>query len=335
MKRLVFLSLVVGAFACGNKAKGPPLAPLPPDKVEEPKVAEPAKVEEPPARPVPVGPLDIKIAPRLATVKLVNPGRGKRMSLKVLPKAGATQRVELALDFSVTQALAGSTDPADTQVDQVPTVVLAGKAETKTAAADGAEFRITIDKTDAVEIKDAKVPMDKFRAVLTSTVGLTIDGKVGANGATGEIAMHLDKQGEASAQVLDLVRLTLPSWPALPAEPVGVGAKWQATTLYKLADRLDVTSVTDFEVVAFKAGVWTVKGTTKVAGADQMMQGGKITKILGTGNYEIEFTDGQLFPTFKTRTETTFTAAEAEPKSPNPPRIEFKIVVAGSVTAKT
>ncbi len=334
MKRLVVLSLV-GAIACGGKANGPPLAPLPPDKVEEPPKVEEPKVEEPPVRPVPVGPLDVKIAPRATTVKLISPGRGKRMPLKVSPKAGGTQEVELAFDFSVTQALAGSSDPNDTQIDLVPTVVLGGKAETKAAATDGAEFRITIDKTDALENKDAKVPMDKFKAVLATTVGLTLDGKVAANGATSEIAMHLDKQGEASAQVLDLVRLTMPSWPALPTEPVGVGAKWQATTLYKLADRLDVTSVTDYEVVSFKAGVWNVKGTTKVTGADQMMQGGKITKITGTGSYELTYTDGQLVPSFKTRVETTFSASEAEPKAPNPPRIEFKIVVGGAVTAKT
>jgi hypothetical protein len=333
MKRFVLLTLVL--VACGPKTKGPELAPLPPDdKVDATQQADPPKVEEPPARPVPVGPLDLKIESRKVTAKLLKPGTGKRMPLKVAAKQGATQPVELAFDFSVTQSLAGSTDPNDTQVDLVPTVVLSGKAEAKTAAADGSEFRITVDKTDALETKDSKVPMDKFREVLTSTVGLTIDGKVAANGAVGEIAMHLDKQGEASAQVLDLVRLTLSPWPTLPAEPLGVGGKWQTTSSYKLADRLDVTAVTEFEVVSFKAGVWTIKGTTKMSGADQMMQGGKITKIAGTGTHELTFTDGQLFPTYKSRVETTFSASEAEPKAPNPPRIEFKIGVGGSVTAK-
>jgi hypothetical protein len=336
MKRLALVSLLVGAIACGNKAKGPPLAPLPPDdKVEEPpKPADPPKVEEPPARPIPVGPLDLKIAPRTTTVKLINPGRGKRMPLKVSPKAGGAQEVELALDFGVTQSLAGSTDPDDTQVDIVPTVVLSGKAETKAVAADGAEFSLAIDKADAIEIKDAKVPMAKFREVLASTIGLQISGKIGTTGATGEILMHLEKQGEASAQVLDLVRLTLPSWPPLPKEPVGLGAKWKATTELKLADRLDVKLITDYEVTAFKAGVWTIKGTTKVTGADQMMQGGKITKIAGTGTAEVTFTDGLMFPTFKQRVETTFSASEAEPKAPNPPMIDFKIAIGAAVTAK-
>ena len=337
MKRLALVSVLVGVVACGNKVKGPPLAPLPPDdKVEElPKPDPTPKVDEPPARPVPVGPLDLKIAPRTITVKLVNPGRGKRLPLKVAPKQGGTQTVELALDFGVTQSLAGSTDPEDTQVDLVPTVVLSGKAEAKTVAADGAEFVLAIDKADAIEVKDAKVPMAKFREVLASTVGLQISGKIGSNGATGEITMRLEKQAEASAQVLDLVRLTLPAWPPLPTEAVGVGAKWQATTEFKLADRLDVKSITDYEVTAFKAGVWTIKGTTKVTGADQQMQGGKISKIAGSGTVELTITDGQMFPTFKQRLETTFSASEAAPKEPNPPRIDFKIVIGAAVTAKS
>lgn len=336
MKRFLYVSLVVGVFACGGTQKGPELAPLPPDKVDElPKPEDPPKVEEPPARPVPTGPLDLEIEPRASTVKLVKPGTGKRVPLKVTAKQGTSQQVELALDFAVSQSLAGSTDPNDTQIDLVPTVVLVGKGETKAATTDGADFRITIEKTDAVEHKDAKVPMDKFREVLTSTVGLTLDGKVAPNGSTGKIAMHLDKQGEASAQVLDLVRLTFPAWPAFPTEAIGVGAKWQATSSYKLADRLDVTAVTDFELVSFKGGVWTIKGTTKVTGADQMMQGGKITKIVGTGTHELTVTDGQLFPSYRSRIETTFSASEAEPKAPNPPRIEFKIVVGGSLSAKS
>lgn len=333
MKRLVCLVAVV---ACA-KSSGPPLAPLPPDEPVDPLPtpdAAPPPIEEPPPRPVPVGPLDVPVVPKLATVKLVNPGRGRRVPIKVAPKQGATQTVELVFDFGVTQSLAGSTDPQDTQVDVVPSVVLTGKAEAKTAAADGAEFAIAIEKTDAREAKDAKVPMDKFREVLASTVGLQISGKVAPNGSTGEVALHLEKQGEASAQVLDLVRLTWAGWPALPKEPLGVGAKWQATTPFKLADRLDVIATTDFEVVSYKAGVWTIRGATKVKGDDQLMQGGKISKITGAGTFDLTFTDGQLFPTFKTTLETTFSASEAEPKTADPPRIEFKIATGAAITVK-
>ncbi|MBA3453039.1 MAG: hypothetical protein H0T42_08100, partial [Deltaproteobacteria bacterium] len=113
-----------------------------------------------------------------------------------------------------------------------------------------------------------------------------------------------------------------------PKEPVGVGAKWQSTTTAKLADKLDVTQVTDYELVAQKGTTWTIKGKTKVTGTDQKMQGGDISAIKGSGTSEATITDGMLFPTYKTMLETQFTAAEAG-KS-----MQFALKVGGSVNAK-
>jgi hypothetical protein len=323
---LLVVLLVVG---CGNKAKGPPLAPLPPDKPdEEPKAkVEPPK-QEPAPRPVPVGPLEMKIPAKAVTVKLVKPGTGKRVAARIAPKAGGKAQVEFALDFGVTQSVG-----TESQADIVPTVVLSGTADVTAADKDGAEIAIKVEKTDAREVSGIRVPMDKFKEVLASTIGLKISGKIGGTGGTGEVTMFLEKQGEASAQVLDLVRLTLPAWPALPTEPIAPGAKWQATMNTKLADRLDVTMVTDYELVSVKGAVWTIKGTTKITGADQMMQGGKITKIVGTGTTEVTLTDGAL-PSYKHAIEATFTASEADPKAASPASLNFKIQVAGAVTAK-
>jgi hypothetical protein len=91
--------------------------------------------------------------------------------------------------------------------------------------------------------------------------------------------------------------------------------------------------VTEYELVSVKGAVWTIKGTTKITGADQMMQGGKITKILGKGTTEVTLTDGTL-PTYKHAIEATFTASEADPKAPQQASLDFKITIAGAVTAK-
>jgi hypothetical protein len=333
----VLLLLVATLFACGNKSKGPQLAPLPPDNppVVAEKPAEP-KPAEPPAPPVPTGPLEVKIAATQTTVKLVSPGRGKRVPLRLTAKPGAKQQVELALDFGLTQS-AGT----ESQSDLVPTVELAGDAEVKAVDKDGtAGYTLTITRTDAREVAGTKVPLDKFKQILASTTGLVFAGTVSPTGATGEVTMRLEKQGEASAQVLELVRLTLPSWPAFPTESVAPGAKWKATTNTKLADRLDVTQVTDYELVSYKGNVWTIKGTTKVTGADQIMQGGKITKIAGKGTSEITLADGALYPNHKTALEATFTATEADPPDVKPDpatpkaKLDFNIKIGATVTAK-
>jgi hypothetical protein len=340
MIRVSILAVVLAA--CGNKAKGPELAPLPPDNpVAETKPD--AAVEEPPevpVRPVPIGPLQVTLPGPTFTVKLVNGGKGKKTPLKLSAKAGGKQEIELALDFGITQSAdvpnAEGKLERQSQADIVPTVVLGGNAEVAAVEPDGrATYALTITKTDARAVANSQVPVDKFRPILESVIGLKLSGSVGANGATGDTKLDLEKQAEASAQVIELVGLTLPPWPPLPAEPIGEGAKWTATRALKLAGRLDVTQTTDYQLVSYKNGTWTIKGTTKITGADQTMQGGKITKITGTGTTEVTLVDGALFPTHKSVLAATFTASEPDPKPDTKvAKLDFLVNIGSAVTAK-
>jgi hypothetical protein len=107
-----------------------------------------------------------------------------------------------------------------------------------------------------------------------------------------------------------------------------VGAKWQSTTVAKLADRLDVTQTTDYELVAHQGTTWTIKGTTKVTGKDQAIEDSKISQISGTGTSETTIADGALYPTHKSSVETQFTASEKGASA------QFVIKVGGAVTPK-
>jgi hypothetical protein len=328
MKRASVLLLVVGV-AC-SKNQGPPLSPLPPDQPQEPMVKKDddgdKKPVEPPVRPAPTGPLDAKITYPTPTVKLVKPGTGKRAKLVVVAKPGAKQAVEIALDFGVIRSIG---DDSDTDI--APTIVLGGDA-TVTGAAG--EWAIAVTKLAALDTPNVKVPIDKFREVLQNTKGVAISGKVAANGQTGEVALHVDNQAELGAQILDLVRLTLPAWPVVPAEPIGQGAKWTVTASTKFAD-LDVAITTEYEVVSLKGTEWTIKGTTKLTGPEQMAQGGKISKLTGAGSVELVWNQGTLFPSkHVTKIETTFVATEAEPKGAVAATLDFKIRAGAAITAK-
>jgi hypothetical protein len=140
--------------------------------------------------------------------------------------------------------------------------------------------------------------------------------------------MRIEKPTEMSASALELIRMTLPTFPVLPTEPIGVGAKWQATTTAKLADKLDVTQVTDYELVAHKGATWTIKGKTKVTGTDQDVgDGAKISAIKGTGTTEATLVVGALYPTSKASLETEFTAT-----GPDKSQLQFALKVGGTVT---
>lgn len=317
MRRLLLLILVA---ACGGTSKPAPTAPLP---GESKAPAPPAAKAEPTAQPKPAppsGPVEVKIPAVATTVKVVSGGKGKKEALRYTVKQGAKQAVELAMDFSGKQ---------DTEEQVVPTIVLIGEAETRSVDKDGnAEYTVTVTGTDARTVTGSQVPVEKFKAVLGSLAGLTIGGTLGTTGVAGDVTLRIEKPQENAADTLELLRLTFPTLPVLPKEAVGVGAKWQSTTSTKLADRLDVTQITDYELVAHSGSTWTIKGTTKVSGKDQDIEDSKVSAISGSGTSETTIAAGVLYPTHKALLETQFKAQDKDKLS------QFVIKVGGAVTPK-
>jgi hypothetical protein len=321
MNRLSLFLLV--AAACGGASKPAPTTPIP----DDPKTAAaaPAPAPEPapaapPAPPPPAPPLDVKIPAQQTTVKLVTPGKGKKEAIRYALKAGGKQSVELALDFSGKQ---------DTEEHTVPTIVLAADAETKAVKDGTAEYTFTVTGTDArANAAAADIPLDKFRQVLGVLVGLQVNGSFGASGTAGDVTLHMEHPPRGFEQALELIRVTLPRVPSLPTEAVGVGAKWQATTAAKVADRLDVTQTTDYELVAHKGTTWTIKGTTKVVGKEQSIETAKVSGIAGTGTTEATIDSSQIYPTVKSTLETEFTASDKDKSA------KYAIKVGSAVTPK-
>ncbi len=325
------IAVSAALVACGGKSRPAQLAPLPDDAkpAAEPKdaSAEP-KVSEAPAPPAPpappAGPIEIKIPAQQTTVKLVSKGKGKLAPLRYAGKAGGKQQVELALDFASTETLG-----SDKNEVVIPTIVLVGEAETKAVDKDGrADYAITVSSMDARAVAGAQVPPDELKQRLTSLSGLVIGGSVAANGTAGDVTMRVEKPDVHTEGALEMVRLTLPVLPLLPAEPVGVGAKWQTTTTTKLAEKITVTQTTDYELVAAKGNSWSIKGTTAVSGTDQDLHGGKISNIGGKGTSELTLASGAVYPTYKTSLETQFTASQQSMS------MGLALRIGGAVTAK-
>jgi len=344
----------MGVAACGggsHKSTTPP-PPLPETKTDTPappkpddKPAETAKAPEPPA-----GPVEVMLKAPQSTVKLVAPGKGKRVALKLTPKTGDKAPVEIAMDFS-----GKTTAPPElggTQEQVAPTVVLGGQLETQDVGADGAaKFQVTVNNIDARDVTGSKTPAAEFKQNLQSLNGMTIGGSVNGNGSTSDLKLRVEKPDAASAEALGLIHLSLlPMWPVLPTEPIAPGAKWQVTTTQKLADQLDVTQTTDYELVAHKGAAWTIKGTTKITGTDQDITAppdpktGKkgpqttIGKIAGTGTTEATISEGSLSPASTQKLETSFEATVTAPGQDGKPQtisLKFELKQGNAVTSKT
>jgi hypothetical protein len=341
--RRVLLALVVAA-GCGggSHTSTTPPPPLPETKAEPAPAPDP-KPEEKPAPPAPAEPVELTLNAPKSTVKLVSAGKGKKEALKLTPKAGDKQPVEIAMDFA-----GKTTAPAElggTQEQVAPTVVLGGQLETKDVAADGTTtFQVTIDNVDAKEMAGSKTPADEFKKNLVSLNGMTIGGTVAGNGTTGDLKLRVEKPDAASKEALGLVHLSLlPMWPVLPTEPVAPGAKWTVTTTQKLADQLDVTQTTDYQLVSHKGNDWVIKGTTKITGADQDISQDKgpktkVGKIAGTGTTEATVSAGSLSPSSKQHLETSFEATVTAPGQDGKEQtisLKFELKQGNAVTTKT
>jgi hypothetical protein len=313
--------VLVLAAACGGSPK-PTTAPPPLEGSTEPATADtkPDPKEEekapPPKFEPPPGPIDLTIAAPKVAVKLVSAGKGKREAIKVTPKAGDQQAVELALDFSGTQT---APPEAPEQVrgkkeDVAPTIVLTGSAQVKSVDAAGTAYEVVVNGTDVRDAPGQQIPSELMKKALASLTALKIAGTVTSNGIASDLALHIDKGSEDAAGALALVRVeVLPAWPVLPIEPIGIGAKWQVTATSKLADKLDVTQTTDYELVKHEGKTWTIKGTTKVSGTDQSVDQAKLSNINGSGTVDVAMIDGALYPSMKAQVSTAFTATITKP----------------------
>lgn len=324
------LPLIVAAFAACSSPK-PPASPQPP---ESRAVARPAAAQVDPAqgaqgagaRPAtPVGPAEVKIPPVQTTVKLVSDGQGKKEVVRYSARPGARQTVEVAMDFTGRQ---------DSEEATAPTIVLICDARVGTVDKDGtADTTLTVTGADARPVSGSDRTPQDLKPALAGLTGLTIAGKRGANGATGEVTLRLAHPPASGDDALGLIRETLPVLPVLPTQPIGVGAKWQSTTAARLADKLDITQVTDYEVVAHDGPSWTIKGTTKVSGKDQKIDNATISAITGTGTSETTIADGAVYPAHKEQLETAFKASDPESADPGK-TVQFTIKVGGTVTPK-
>lgn len=334
MRRSLFVILMAAA-ACGGKQKSStPPPPLPEPQTAETKPAEPPK-EEPkaPEPEIPEGPVELTIPAPEVTVKLVNPGKGKRAPLKLAAKAGDKQAIELTMDFAGKQTAPPELGGSSEQV--APTVVLTADVEAKEVASDGAtKFQLTIKDVDARDMPGARTPGAEFKQELMSLTGATIDGAVNPNGSTSDLTLRVEKPDQHTLGAMGLLKLSLmPMWPVLPSEAIAPGAKWTVVQKAKVAERLEVTQTTDYQLVSKKGKTWTIKGTTKVSGADQDIEGATFGSIGGSGTTEATINEGALLPAAKQTVKTDFTAT-AEPAPNQKVSLVFHLEQANAVTPK-
>jgi hypothetical protein len=166
-----------------------------------------------------------------------------------------------------------------------------------------ATFHAVIDRVDARDVPAQKLTPDEIRPYLASLTGMTIDGTVSAAGKAGDTTYAVEKPEPSTREAIESVKLLLPTWVPLPAEPVGTGATWEVSVPVVI-NSVATTHVTTYKLVSRSAKGMTISGETKVSGADQPLQGAEVSKIAGSGRVDATFEAGKLYPKLK-RTSST------------------------------
>jgi len=163
-------------------------------------------------------------------VKLLDPGTGKKAELRLAPTKGDKLATVMTMDMAMEISAGGQTMPTQA----VPQMVFGIDMEVNEVRADEFTFTFKYTKADIVETATTDPAVAQgMRGVINELQGLeghstmtkrgfVRDGSFvpaeGAGPAIQEMAANMEKQ---------LGQLAAP----LPAEPVGVGAKWQVDSV--------------------------------------------------------------------------------------------------------
>jgi hypothetical protein len=176
------------------------------------------------------------------TVKLLNPGASPRQTLRLTPRAGTTGVINLTMHITARQILDGTETP------QQPSPGVLMSFATTVTEIHGERINYTFECVKGDLVEDPSIPpaiLDAIRGGINMVVGLRGTGVLSDRAvsldATVTTFPGMDPALLTHASAIDqlLEQITTP----LPAEPVGVGARWE------VANTIDQDGVTLYETI--------------------------------------------------------------------------------------
>lgn len=236
--------------------------------------------------------------------KMLEAGAEPRKALRLHPKAGDKQSVEMTLQMNMETKMAGM----DTPAMKLPPIKMALDVGVKDVSADGdITYQMTVGEATVANDSDAAGPMaEVMKAALAGAKGVTGTGTVSDRGVAKSMNVKLGNNADAqSRQTMDQMKNMLSGAVlTLPEEPIGVGAKWEVRKISKMQGfAMNETSVYELtavegDKVTVKVAVTQSQGKQKTLSPPGAPAGMKmeITKLAGEGTGQISCDLGQLMP---------------------------------------
>ncbi len=201
-------------------------------------------------------------------VKLLDPGAAPRQKLRLHPKAGDKQTVEINLDIASGTKIGQMQMPAP----KMPPMKITADTTVQDVSPNGdISYQLVIADT-AVGTETGAPPQATamMRATLGAVKGLSETVKISSRGIKEE--SHLKAPPGASPQINQSAQQLLNSlsdlFVPLPEEAVGAGARWQATTHVK-SQGMTIDQTSDNRLDSIQGGHLTVQATITEAASNQ------------------------------------------------------------------
>jgi hypothetical protein len=205
-------------------------------------------------------------APAVPGLRLIEKGAEARRKLRYALSSGRSETVTLAVKGTV-RIESGTPSP---RILEVPTVS-AKLALTTGTAMEGGRYPLTL-RLESVDVpraagekqpdlgpleREAKRWTDRALTAVVTPQGILSAVRLG----------DVDDAGALVHPVVEALRAAIcPVLPALPAEPVGKGERWEVTTRPPIPG-VPVTQKTEYEITAFEDEGKTVRLTVRISHA--------------------------------------------------------------------
>jgi hypothetical protein len=235
-------------------------------------------------------------------VKLLEPGAEPRQVLRLHPKPGDHQTLNLIMNVSM-EVKAGQ---METPAVKLPTMKMALEATVKNVGEDGeiTYEMLTGDATVADEPGAIPQVVDALKAAFANFKGMSGTGRMSNRGFSKGVEMKVPSDANPQLrQFIDQMKESFSRFTApLPEEAVGAGARWEAKLPVKEQGMaLDQTTV--YEVVSIEGDRVTTRSTVTQSAANQTIDNpampgmkAQLTRMTGQGKGQVSSDLTRILP---------------------------------------
>ena len=242
------------------------------------------------------------MASSMAQLKLLEAGAEPRKVLRLHPKPGDKQTVDMTMKMAIDMKIGEMQNPAM----KLPAMKMILEVTTKNVSANGElSYEMLIsDATVADEPGTAPPIAEAMKSSLANVKGLSGVGTMSDRGLNKMTEMKLPTGADPQLrQVMEQMKESFSqAGTPLPEEPIGPGAKWEVKRLLK-SQGISIDQTTAYQLVSIEGERLTAKSTIIQSAANQKIQNPAmpglkfdLVKMSGNGAGETTIDLAQLLP---------------------------------------